>query len=72
MRVVMGTPFEFLRIVEGHGLLMRTSDGEDVLVRLYTAKECMDVNRAAIETSGSNLHPVTLSEAEALVKPYKF
>lgn len=71
MRTIMGTTFEFLRIAGGHQMMMRTLDGEDVLVRLYTTEEFMETNRTAIKTSGSKIPPVTRSKAEELVKPFK-
>jgi hypothetical protein len=72
------TNFQLLRILQGHPMGARTSDGESVTVRLPTTDELLegsqDERRRLIETmkdqpGWSPPQPMTRAQAEDLTQP---
>lgn len=69
-KTMLATPFELMRVASGHRVAFRTSDGEDVTLRLYTADELMEANAEAIASLPAGGPPfMSRSEAERLTKP---
>lgn len=64
--------------VDGHPVIVRTVDGQEVLLRLPTVEEAMRFNREAIESVGQMMSydpnwegppPMTEAQARELVEP---
>lgn len=72
-RAVLVLPFDMTRILTGNPATCRTSDGEEVIVRMYTAEELMEASRQAREQgdgdSGVSIMPLTWERAVELTKP---
>lgn len=71
MRVVRCLPHELIRAATGHPIVVSTAEGEEVLLRLATVDEFIDINRQALDTlpEGFRPAPVTREKAEELVRP---
>lgn len=72
---VLLTNFELLRILQGHPRAARTSDGEEVTVRLPSADEFLEKSkeeRAMKDQPGwSPPPPTTREKAEELTQPLR-
>lgn len=71
MRVVRCLPHELIRAATGNPIVVSTADGEEVLLRLATVDEFIDINRQALATLPEDFRPapVTREKAEELVRP---
>lgn len=68
MRDVLATPIELLRAAEGHPMVFKTNDGEEVRVRLLTVDEMMQLHADACAKIG--LEPtLTRPSAEEITRP---
>ena len=67
LTVVLLIPFEARRVAAGNPLIVRTLDGSEVLVRLFTAEEFLDVQHAAAEEHDTE--KISLARAAELVRP---
>lgn len=69
--VVAVPTFDLLRTASGHPMIVETLDGNKVLLRLMTADEMIEAQRAAVAALPDGIHPPLLSreEAENLVRP---
>lgn len=52
LMVIPVTAFELIRIAEGNPMIMRAFDGTEVLLRLPTPDEAVDLQRRAAESLG--------------------
>jgi hypothetical protein len=72
--VLLTTPFELLHVAAGHPTMFRTTDGTEVLIRLYTPEELIDAQIAAARAGtpeGQEPFPPapTYDEAARMVAP---
>ncbi len=71
MPVVNVILHELITAASGHPVVVSTTDGTEVLLRLATVDEFMAVNHRAIAamTEGARPEPVTRERAAELVRP---
>jgi len=62
-------PFELMRVVSGNPVAVRTVDGEEVTLRLYTAQEFYDYQHTL--TADGMGEPVSWDQAVDLTKPLR-
>lgn len=65
--VVRLVPLEAARVAAGNPLIIRLADGQEVLVRLYTVDEFLDVQHAAADEYGTAR--ITRQTAEEILWP---
>lgn len=66
-RTILVVPFELMRIAGGNPMAFKTSDGEDVTIRLYTAEEFVEAQHVSAAGTGAPL--VDYDRAEELTRP---
>ncbi len=64
---ILVIPFELMRVASGNPVAVRTSDGQEVTLRLYSAQEFYDYQHSLV-ADGSG-EPVSMARAAELTAP---